>query len=138
MKKLDCACYVQSRDHIKMYCATYIDKILNNHGWNTPVKEETKLIEALHPDSIKKLERTACQQNESESRKIEDDMGFSYRSAIGELSFAYVLCRLGIGYAMADLSKFSQNPARCHYVAVKRVVRYLRKTKDWVMVFWRK
>ena len=39
---------------------------------------------------------------------------------------------------MAELSKFSQNPARCHYVAVKRVFRYLRQTRDWGLMFWRK
>ena len=56
---------------------------------------------------------------------LEKEAGFGYQKAIRELLYAYVLCRPDIGYAMAELSKFSQNPARCHYNAVKRVFRYL-------------
>ena len=60
------ACYLQTRDYIKMYCERYINKILENHGWDTPGKEDTKLIEPLHPDSIKELERTECPAMEDE------------------------------------------------------------------------
>ena len=108
-----------------MYCATYIDKLLNNHGWNTLLKEGNKLIEPWNPDSIKELERNQCPQNDGERKEIKEEMGFSYRSAIGELLFAYVLFHPDIGYDMTELSKFSHNPARCHYIAVKRVFRYL-------------
>ena len=64
-------------------------------------------------------------------------MGFSYQSSIGELLFAYVLCRSDIGYAMAQLYKFNRNPAECHYILVKRVFCYLRQTKDWGLIYWR-
>ena len=35
-----------------MHCEKYITKILDNHGWNTPVKEDNKLIKTLYPDGI--------------------------------------------------------------------------------------
>ncbi len=38
-------------------------------------------------------------------------MGFGYRAALGELINAYVTRQLEIGYAVAELSKFSSNPA---------------------------
>ena len=100
------------------------------------MKDEAKLIEPLHPDGIRELERTVCPTTDTKRKELTDEFRFSYRSAIGELLFAYMLCHLDIEYDMAELSKFSQNPARCHYVAVKRVFRYLRQTKDWVLIFW--
>eukprot|EP00957_Ditylum_brightwellii_P013948 1052463-Ditylum_brightwellii.AAC.1 len=38
---------------------------------------------------------------------------------------------------MAELSKFSNKPAKCHCKAIKRVHRYLRQTIDWGIIFWR-
>ena len=102
------------------------------------MKDEAKLIEPLHPYGIRDLERTICPTTDTERKELTDEFGFSYRSAIGELLFAYVLCRPDIGYDMTELSKFSQNPARCHYVALKRVLRYLRQTNEWGLIFWRR
>ena len=56
MAKFNGANYVQSRDYRKMHCQSYIKKILNNHVWDTPVKDDAKIIEPLHPDRIKELE----------------------------------------------------------------------------------
>eukprot|EP00957_Ditylum_brightwellii_P033794 2561421-Ditylum_brightwellii.AAC.1 len=38
---------------------------------------------------------------------------------------------MDIGYASAELSKFSSKTAKCHYKAIKRVYRYLCQTRDW-------
>ena len=40
-------------------------------------------------------------------------------------------------YAVAELAKFSNNPAEEHYQAVRRVFKYLRQTKDDGIIFWR-
>ncbi len=87
--------------------------------------------------SLKELETSSGPADEREARALEEEMGFGYRAALGELLYAYVTCRLDIGYAVAELSKFSSNPAKCHYQAIKRVFRYLRETKDFGLVYWR-
>jgi hypothetical protein len=51
--------------------------------------------------------------------------------------YDFVTCRLDIGYAMAEFSKFSCGPASCHFAAAKRVFRYLHQTKDEGLVYWR-
>jgi hypothetical protein len=51
--------------------------------------------------------------------------------------YAFVTCRLYIGYAMAQLSKFTCCPSACHYAAAKRVFRYLHQTQDEGFVYWR-
>jgi hypothetical protein len=73
----------------------------------------------------------------SEHRALETEIGFSYRQLLGELVYAYVVCRLDIAYAITLLSRFSSAPAREHYLALKAVTKYLRRTKDWGIVYWR-
>jgi hypothetical protein len=72
-----------------------------------------------------------------EHRELEAGVGFGYRQVLGELVYAYVVCRLDIGFAITLLSRFTSAPAREHYLALKNVVRYLRRTKDWGIVYWR-
>ena len=50
---------------------------------------------------------------------------------------AYVLCRMDIGYAISNLAKHSDAPAECHYLALKRIFRYLRQTLTWGSIYWR-
>jgi hypothetical protein len=72
-----------------------------------------------------------------EHKDLERKAGFSYRQVLGELIYAYVVCRVDIGYAATFLSRFAQAPTIEHYQALKNVVRYLRATKDWGIVYWR-
>ena len=43
---------------------------------------------------------------------------------------------LDISYAVSDLSKFSDIPAEWHYVVIRRVVRYLIKDPEKVIIWW--
>jgi len=52
-----------------------------------------------------------------------------YQAAIGCLNYAYVTTRLDIGYALSVVASFSNDPSQEHWMAVKRILRYLQKTK---------
>ena len=65
-------------------------------------------------------------------------MVFKYRDILGEIIFAYVAEILYISYTVAEISKFSDNPEECHYVAIKKVVRYLRKNTEKGIIWLRK
>jgi hypothetical protein len=52
-------------------------------------------------------------------------MGFSYRTLLGEILYAYVTARPDIGYPITLLAKFSKAPARIHYIKLKRLALYL-------------
>jgi hypothetical protein len=129
---------VQARDYIKINAETYIDKILKVHGWETASSTEYHLVEPIHPSAVREIEETAPPEMEAESLANEKNAGFPYRSSVGELLYAYVTCRLDIGYTMGELSKFSTRSAPCHYNALKHIYRYLRQTKSDGIVFWRK
>jgi len=67
--------------------------------------------------------------------ELAQKQGFSYRTLLGELLYAYIVCRPDIGYAVTTLSKFAVAPAAVHYTRLKDVARYLRRTADWAIIY---
>ena len=67
---------------------------------------------------------------------LAEQHGFAYRSLLGEILFAYVLCRPDIGYAVTTLAKFSTAPNPLHYKSLKHLAIYLRQTIDWGIIYW--
>jgi hypothetical protein len=48
-----------------------------------------------------------------------------------ELTYAYVVGRVDISYAVTLLARYSSAPDRCHYLALKRLCKFRRRTIDW-------
>eukprot|EP00957_Ditylum_brightwellii_P134628 10263591-Ditylum_brightwellii.AAC.1 len=74
-----------------MYTSTYLSKILKNHGWECCPKDEKKIIEAIHPNSIKELEYSTSPESEAECKQLDAKEDFSYYAVIGNLIFVYVI-----------------------------------------------
>ena len=55
---------------------------------------------------------------------------FPYREAVGSLMFAMVCTRPDIAYEVSRVSKHLELPAETHVKAVKRILRYLKGTRD--------
>ena len=68
---------------------------------------------------------------------IEDMRRVPYREAVGSLMYAVVGTRPDIAYAVSYLAQFMSNPGRMHWEAVKRVIRYLKGTKDAKLILGR-
>jgi hypothetical protein len=98
---------VQARDYVHIHVAPYLDKIIGNHVWSDEGKNETRIIEPLHPSSIKELETSEGLEDPVDARALEKTPGFAYHTVIGEIIFAYVTCRLDIGYEITELARFS-------------------------------
>ncbi|GBE89190.1 hypothetical protein SCP_1502130 [Sparassis crispa] len=58
-----------------------------------------------------------------------------YREAVGSLMYASLGTRPDITYAVSSLSRFSDNPGKAHWEAVKRVFRHLSGTKDLKLTY---
>ena len=59
----------------------------------------------------------------------------SYRSMIGSLMFAMIATRPDLAFAIGVLSRYCNNPDDTHYLAVKRVLRYLLTTQDFALTY---
>ena len=58
-----------------------------------------------------------------------------YASAIGSLMYAMLCTRPNIAYAVSVTSRFQSNPGLEHWVAVKAILKYLRRTKDLILTY---
>ena len=127
---------LQTRRYVKLFNETYINKILLRHPWL--FQEQKVTVESpMHdtPAHMHKLESAVPEENLS---ALENEMGFGYRQAIGELIYALTTCRPDISFAVIKLSQYSAAPSRVHFDAVKQVYRYLNQTKKDGIHYWRK
>ena len=99
----------------------YTESLLQRFGMEmakpvaTPVDTSTKLMKTLADDEC------------FDQRQ--------YQSAIGSLLYLSVATRPDIAFAVSNAAKFSGNPAKQHWTAVKRIMRYLRGTANLGLVF---
>ena len=104
-----------------------------------PRESSNKLKPPLHESDVANLFNLAAGlvENAPEHKALEAEQGFGYRSVLGEILFAYVLCRPDIGCAVTTLAKFSTAPNALHYKSLKHLATYLRQTQDWSIIHWR-
>ncbi len=130
----------QARDHVIVSCESYLDRLFQTHGWDNPRhadKEPEKAV-PLNPAVAARLQKLeGPKEKTAEAQEIARRHGFAYRNVLGELIYAYVICRLDIGYSICMLARFSDAPHDEHYKALKGVCKYLRATKHWGIVFQR-
>ena len=63
------------------------------------------------------------------------DGPFEYRSVIGKLNFLEKSTRPDIAYAVHQCARFASDPKKSHGEAVKRIVKYLKGTRDQGLIF---
>lgn len=99
--------------------AGYVRKVLNNFGFessnvvSTPMDSNTILMD------VEQLK----------------DLNFPYRQAVGSLIYLAVGTRPDISFVVGYVSRFLQNPSNSHVTAVKRIMRYLKGTIDYGILF---
>ena len=69
--------------------------------------------------------------------EIADMKQVPYRAAVGSLLYASIRTRPDIASAVRAVAKFSNNPGKKHWTAVKRIFRYLKGTTSFGISFSR-
>ena len=137
----------QCKEFVEIACTGYIDRVVRSHGWD---KDPTfgnindRPTSPLPDNCIHRLyesfigtEGGGFKEGTTEHKALENEMGFAYRTVLGELMFAYVCCRLDIAYAITTPSKFSTCPTKLHYQYLVGVVKYLHRTRRWGIRYYR-
>eukprot|EP00253_Pinus_taeda_P012655 PITA_12655 len=79
-----------------------------------------------------KLSTKQCPKIQEE----EEDMSrVTYASVVGSLMYAMVYTRLDIAHAVGALSRLMSQPGKEHWIAAKRVFRYLHGTSDYGLCY---
>ena len=59
----------------------------------------------------------------------------SYASAVGSLMYAMLCTMPDICYAMGVVSRYQSDSGKEHWIAVKHILKYLRRTRDYMLVY---
>lgn len=109
--------FMQDRSGIKVHQRTYITDLLERFGMQdcrpvaTPLDVGTKLTNA-------------------DPWSVADGQKLPYRELVGGLLYLSVATRPDVAHAASLLSQFNDCFGRSHWVAAKRVLRYLKGTAD--------
>ncbi|KAK4354452.1 hypothetical protein RND71_026646 [Anisodus tanguticus] len=134
MKDLGEACYIlririyRNRPNrlLGLSQSTYIDKVLrrfsveNSKKGNLHMGQGIKLSKKDSPSTVAELERM---------KRI------TYASAIGSIMYAMTCMRSDVAHELSMTCKFQQNPREEHWKAVKSILKYLRRTKEYFLVY---
>jgi hypothetical protein len=104
----------------------YVKNVVTRYGMSSSHPVSTPL------DVSVKLSKTDCPVTEVEINSMKD---IPYQSALGAIMYAMIATRPDITFAVTALSQFSTNPGPQHWVALKRVLRYLNGTTDYKLTY---
>ncbi|KAJ9561918.1 hypothetical protein OSB04_007078 [Centaurea solstitialis] len=116
----------RSKRLIGLSQSTYIDKILKKFRMDESKKG---FIPMQHGIVLSKTQCPVSSQDQDKMKSV------PYASAIGSIMYAMLCTRPDVAYSVSVTSKYQQNPGEPHWVAVKNILKYLRRTKDMFLVF---
>ncbi|RVW67678.1 Retrovirus-related Pol polyprotein from transposon TNT 1-94 [Vitis vinifera] len=118
----------RSRGILGLSQKAYIDKVLSRFGMSNCAPGDTPVAKG------DKFSLHQCPKNELEKKDMER---FPYASAVGSLMYAQVCTRPDIAYIVGMLGRYLSNPGMDHWKKAKRVMRYLQRTKDYMLTYHR-
>ncbi|KAJ9557320.1 hypothetical protein OSB04_011934 [Centaurea solstitialis] len=116
----------RSKRVIGLSQSTYIDKILKKFRMDESKKGFIPMQHGIV------LSKTQCPVSSQDQDKIKS---VPYASAIGSIMYAMLCTRPDVAYSVSVTSRYQHNPGEPHWVAVKNILKYLRRTKDMFLVF---
>ncbi|KAK8701269.1 hypothetical protein V6N13_019659 [Hibiscus sabdariffa] len=134
MKDLGEAAYIlgvkiyrdRSRRLLGLSQITYIDKVLKRFNMEASKK---RFLPMTHGISLSK---EMCPSTSQERERMSQ---IPYASAIGSIMYAMICTRPDLSYALSMTSRYQANPGEGHWVAVKNILKCLRRTKDVFLVY---
>ena len=67
--------------------------------------------------------------------EIERMRGIPYASIMRSLMYAMLCTRLDICFVVGMVSRYQSDPAEEHWIAVKHILKFLRRTRDYMLVY---
>ena len=106
--------------------AGYIDKVLEQFSMQNSKKG---LLPFRHGVPLSDDQGPKTQEEENMMRQV------PYASVVGSLMYAMLCTRLDICYLVGMVSHYQSNPGPKHWQAVKHILKYLWRTRDYMLVY---
>ena len=118
----------RSRGIVGLSQKAYIERVLSRFSMQNCAPGDAPIAKG------DKLCLLQCPRTNVEKKEMES---IPYASAVGSLMYAQVCTRPDIAYAVGMLGRYLSNPGMDHWKAAKRVMRYLQRTKDFMLIYQR-
>ena len=89
----------------------------------------------MTPTPVDKGDKFSLSQCPKNNFEIQEMQQIPYASVIGSPMYAQVCTRPDIAYIVGMLGRYLSNPGKDHWIATKRVMRYLQRTKDYILTY---
>jgi Reverse transcriptase (RNA-dependent DNA polymerase) len=134
MKDLGEATYVlgikiyrdRSQKLIGLSQGTYIDKVFKRFNMQDFKKENLPMSHGIN------LGKKNCLSTNSEFETMKK---IPYVSTIGSIMYTIICTRPDVSYASSVTSRHQDNPGIAHWIVIKIILKYLRKTKNMFLVY---
>ena len=104
----------------------YIDKILARFSMENSKKGTLPFRHGVHLS--KEQSPKTLEQKERMNR-------IPFASVVGSLMYAMLYTRPDICYVVGIVSQYQSDPGEEHWIAVKHILKYLRRTSDYMLVY---
>lgn len=134
MKDLGIASYIlgikvyrdRSKRLLGLSQSMYIDKVLKRFNMQDSKRGLLPFRHGIHLS--KDMSPKTPDERENMSK-------IPYASAIGSIMYSMLCTRPDISHAVSVTSRYQSNPGSEHWMAVKNILKYLRRTKDIFLVY---
>ena len=106
--------------------ASYIDKILVRFSMHNSKKGNLPSDHGVH---------LSKEQYPKTTQEVEDLRHVPYALAVGSLMYAMLCTRPDICFIVGVAINYQSNPGLNHWVAVKNILKYLRRTRNYMLVY---
>ncbi|KAJ8761561.1 hypothetical protein K2173_004337 [Erythroxylum novogranatense] len=106
--------------------STYIDKMLKRFSMEQSKRGYLPITHGII------LSKSMCPKTQDEMMRMNMT---PYVSAVGSIMYAMLCTRPDVSYALSVTSRYQSDPGEGHWVAVKNILKYLRRTKDVFLVY---
>ncbi|XP_042511708.1 secreted RxLR effector protein 161-like [Macadamia integrifolia] len=116
----------RSRQILGLSQKTYINKVLERYGMMNCKSGVSPIIKG------DKFSLNQCPKNDLKRAQMKD---IPSSSAIGSLMYAMIYTHSDISFAVGMLVIYVSNPGMDHWVAAKKVMRYLKGTREYMLTY---
>ena len=136
MKDLGEAAYIlgikiyrdRSKRLIGLSQSAYIDKVLKRFSMQDSKRGYLPMSHGIT------LSKSQCPSTKDERQRMSK---IPYASAIGSIMYVMLCTRPDVSYALSITSRYQPDPDESHWIAVKNILKYLRRSKDMFLVYGR-
>ena len=106
--------------------STYIDKMLKRFSMEQPKRGNIPMTHGIT------LSKSTCSKTQDERTHMSITL---YASAIGSIMYSMLCTIPDVSYALSVMSRYQFDPSEGHWVVVKNILKYLRRTKDIFLIY---